>query len=108
MIVCNLAKRSKFADARIRKNDVELAFLLLHCRVQPVQVRRFGHITLNARYVMPDLVHRCDQLALPAAHDEYERAFLNEPLCRCKSNSAAASGNHCNLLCEFVRHMYLP
>jgi hypothetical protein len=46
---------------------------------------------LNARHVTSDLVHRCVQFALPAFCEEYERAFIDEPLCRRKPDPAAAA-----------------
>jgi len=42
------------------------------------------------------------QFALSASRNEYERAFIDEPLCRREANPAAASGNDRNLLCKFV------
>jgi hypothetical protein len=73
-----------------------MAFLLLHSRVKPIQIREIRGVALDASHILPNLFHRCVEFALPPASDEYMSSFANEELSGSEPDARTASGDDCH------------
>ena len=96
VFLSDCAKRSEFAAAGIRKDDVDAALLLLHNRVQPIKIREIRDIALNPCDVLADLLHRRIEFALTATGDKNICALCDESLCRGETDTAIPAGDDCN------------
>jgi len=71
--------------------------LLLHRRVQAIEIREVRDVALNAGGLSPYLLHGRIELVLPAARDEHVGALRGKPARRGEANPAVASGYHRDL-----------
>jgi hypothetical protein len=61
-------------------NDIELALLVLDLREQTIKIGQVRYIASDARHISSDLLHRRDQLRIPAPRNEHVRAFVHKLL----------------------------
>ncbi|MMZ63280.1 hypothetical protein D1872_255250 [compost metagenome] len=73
-----------------------MTFLLLHCFIQPVQIRQIGNVALNTSYIISNQLHSRVKLTLSAPRDINMRPFFSKLLCRYKPNTASASCYNCH------------
>src|SRR2546428_14191095 len=66
----DLAERREFAKAGGGEEDVDAALLLLHRRVQSIQIYEIGNVPLDAGDGLADLVHRGVEIGSTATRDE--------------------------------------
>src|SRR6266481_8490261 len=103
----DLAERHEFAQAGVGEEDVDATLLLLHRRVQSIQIREIGDVPLDAADVLADLAHRRVELGLTAPGDEDVRAFRGEPSCGGEADSAVAPGDDGDLAFELCHGIVL-
>lgn len=98
----NGAERGVPSDSSVREQNINVAFLLLHNRIKPVQVLEIRRIALHPSHIPPDLFHRCVQFGLAAAGDKYMSSFADEELSGGEPDAGTASGYDCYFTVEFV------
>src|ERR1700722_15084642 len=96
------SQRRVFADSSVGEQNVDVAFLLLHNTIKPVQIAQFRRVALNTGRVFAKQLHGSVQFTLPAAGYKDVGSFGDEPLSCRQPDAAAASGNHCHLTFKFL------
>src|SRR5215467_204161 len=102
MLFADFAQRSTFGDPRVREEDVDPIFDLLHFREDAIEVRELGDVALHRRHVPADLLDGSIELALAATRYEDVGAICDETLRRRQTNSAVAPGDDRDLSIELA------
>src|SRR6202041_679791 len=99
----DLAELKLASHPGIGENDVKGPALLLHRRVESVEVGLIRDRALHRAGIGPEVGHSGVELFLPAAEDEDEGALLDETLCRGAADAGSATGDHGGLSLQSVR-----
>src|SRR5207247_173200 len=75
-----IRKRREFCHARVHKQDINLAELLLNFRVQLVDVCQLGHVRLHCQYAVADRFYCLVQRLLASARDSHFCSFFLQTL----------------------------
>ncbi len=98
---------SQFREGRrpgVCEEHVQATLPLLDRGVQTIQVGQVRNVPLNAKRVRADQLHRRTKFSLPPTRDEHVRAFRDETLRRCQTDSAVAARDERDLAFEFSGH----
>jgi hypothetical protein len=89
---------SKVSIAGTGEQDIDPPLFLFHGVVQPVKIGEVRGVTLHARDILADGLHRFIQFLLAAASDENVCSFLDEKLGGSQSHSRGASRDDCDFV----------
>src|ERR1700686_1544685 len=108
MLLRETCQGSKFADAGIGDQDIDLP-LYLHGLVKAIEVLKLRDVPSNAYDAAADRLRRLVELLLAAACYEDKGAFVDKALRRGASYSRGAAGNHgyLSLQLDHNRHSFL-
>src|ERR1700761_2957477 len=98
-------KRCDGPRARVRKENVDVAMLLFHDGIEPVQIFQARHVAYDRSYVALDEGRSLLQLFLSSPRDHDVRTFFHEALGCGQADPAASAGNDRNLSCQFLSTM---
>src|ERR1700674_536835 len=90
-------ERRDFAPASVCEEDVDVTVLLVHDGIEAVQIIQARYVARDRRNVSPDQGCGLFQLSLSSASDHDVRSFFHEALGCCQANTAASTGDYCNL-----------
>src|SRR6202041_3023673 len=93
-------ERSDFTPASVCEEDVDVAVLLFHDGIEPVQILQARYVASDRRDVTPDQGCGLFQLFLSSASDHDVRAFFHEALGRGQPYPAVSACDDCNLSFE--------
>src|SRR6266436_4446489 len=93
MLFCDTSQGSKFSNAGVSENDVDLPLYPTDGVVETIQVGQFGNVSLNARNVAADCPHGLIKLLLATARDEDIGALSDEEFCRSKPYARRTAGD---------------
>src|SRR6266478_4963728 len=108
MLFCDTSQGSKFSNAGVSENDVDLPLYPTDGVVETIQVGQFGNVSLNARNVAADCPHGLIKLLLPTAHDEDIGTLSDEELCRSQPYPRRAAGDDRHFALQFAHGSSSP
>src|ERR1700730_7888404 len=98
----DLAELKLASHPGIGENDVERFALLLHRRVESVEVGLIRDRALHRAGIGPEVGPSGVEFLLPAAEDEDEGALFDEALCCGAADAGSATGDHGGLSRQFL------
>src|ERR1041384_7746212 len=105
-------ERSDFTPASVCEEDVDVAVLLFHDGIEPVQILQARYVACDCRDVSPDQSCGLFQLFLSSASNHDLRAFFHEALGCGQANPAASTCDYRNFSRQFLSlvstHMFSP
>ena len=93
VLLGNLAERGELAAAGVGEQHVNPPMLLLHRRVESVEVGQIRHVPADPDRVPTDVFDRRVQLGLAASGDDHLRSLGGEPLGGRQTDPACAAGD---------------
>src|ERR1700677_1579237 len=108
-------ERSDFTPASVCEEDVDVAVLLFHDGIEPVQILQARYVAHDRRDISPDQGCGLFQLFLSSASDHDVRTFFHEALGCGQANPAVATSYDRNLtlklshdfsFCRVGQHLY--
>src|SRR4029453_10202529 len=105
-------ERSDFTPASVCEEDVDVAVLLFHDGIEPVQILQARYVARDCRDVSPDQSCGLFQLFLSSASNHDVRPFFHKAFGRSQANPAVSACNDRDFSRQFlsllVTHMFLP
>src|SRR6202171_4380885 len=105
-------ERSDFTPASVCEEDVDVAVLLFHDGIEPVQILQARYVASDRRDVSPDQGCCLFQLFLSSASDHDVGTFFHEALGCGQANPAVSACDDRNLTRQFlsmvIAHMFSP
>src|ERR1700756_5364252 len=102
---------NKFGNAGIGENNVDSPLQARDGLVKTIKVSRFRNVSLNARDVGADSLHRFIEFLLAAAGDEHIGALFDEKLRGCQTNPLCPTADDGDLTFKLSSHclvLFLP
>jgi hypothetical protein len=97
VLLSNLAQFGGFALASARKQNVDLAFLLLDRIEQTVEVIEIGRVAAHTGHVLADQLDGLIERLLPPARDEDVGTLFDEALGSRQRQAARSTRDDCDL-----------
>jgi hypothetical protein len=97
MLDRDLAERREQPGPGIGEQNVEPAAFGFHRCVQPVEVGHVSHRAPDRARRRTQLRNGCVERLLPPPEEVDERAFVDEPFRRSKSDAGSTARHHCRL-----------
>src|SRR5258706_1301051 len=101
ILLCDRPQSRKPPNAGIREDNMELALCALDCREEASQVVKIRHVSWYGCDISSNLFRRRGQLCFAPPGDKDVCTFFHKLLRRRKADPAIATGNQCNLPCQF-------
>src|SRR5258708_26763267 len=84
-------KGNKFANAGVRENNIDSPLHVRDGLVKTINVSQLGDVSLNARNIAADCLHRLVEFLLAAASSEDICTLLDDKLCCNPANPMSPS-----------------
>src|SRR5450432_2594773 len=95
-------ERCDFTPASVCEEDVNVAVLLFHDGIEPVQILQARYVASDRRDVSPDQGRGLFKLFLSSASDHDVRAFFHEALGRGQAYPAVSACDYRNFPRQFL------
>jgi hypothetical protein len=107
VLLGDLSQWGELAATGVGEQYVHSPVLLLHRRVQPVEIGQVGHVAADPDRPAADLLDRGVQVGLAAAGDDHLGPLGREPLGGGQPDAAGPTGNDRHFVFKFLRHGHL-
>src|SRR5689334_13331003 len=112
MSLGRLFERSDFTPASVCEEDVDVAVLLFHDGIEPIQILQARYVASDRRDVSPDQSCGLLQLFFSSSSDHDVRTFFHEALGCGQANPTASACDYRNFSRQFlsmvITHMFSP